>query len=60
MDKTVQLLLERPAWALAWTKLTVNKRVIQNFELTMELGLALEMITIQQGQSGEAKGVTDL
>ena len=45
---------------LAWTKLTVNKRVIQNFELTMELGLALEMITIQQGQSGEAKGVTDL
>ena len=60
VDKTVQLLLERPAWALAWTKLTVNKRVIQNFELTMDLGLALEMITIQQGQSGEAKGVTDL
>ena len=36
----------------------MNKRVIQNFELTMELRLALEMITIQQGQSG--KGVTDL
>jgi enoyl-CoA hydratase len=60
VDRCVQLLLERPAWALAWTKVAMNKQVIQNFELTMELGLALEMITIQQGQSGQDKGVTKL
>jgi enoyl-CoA hydratase len=60
VDELVRLLLERPAWALAWAKTTVNKQVIQTFELTLDLGLAYEMISIQRGQGGGDKGITRL
>jgi len=37
VDEMVQLLLERPAWALAWAKVAINKRVVQNLELTLDV-----------------------
>jgi enoyl-CoA hydratase len=60
VDEMVERLLDRPAWALAWAKLAINKRVVQNLELTLELSLAHEMITIQRNQSGETKGILSL
>jgi hypothetical protein len=60
VDDMVQVLLARPAWALAWAKLAVNKRVVQNLELTLDVSLAHEMITLQRAQSGEEKGVLSL
>ena len=59
VDEMVKLLLDRPAWALGWTKIAMNKRVLQNFDLTMELSLAYELMSMP-GNLGEEKGITSL
>lgn len=56
----VNRLLDRPAWALGWTKTIMNKRVVDNFEMTMDLGLAYEVMAQQRRQVGETKGIETL
>src|SRR5665213_96350 len=60
VDAMVDELLARPAWALGWTKMMMNKRVIENFERTMDLGLAYELMAAQRRRSGAEKGVITL
>ena len=58
VDDMVSLLLDRPAWALGWTKLAVNKRVLQNAELTLQASLALELLAIGvRSNNRDGKGV---
>jgi enoyl-CoA hydratase len=48
VDETVAALLERPAWALAWTKAQVNKALLSDMALTLDasgplLGLSMRV-----------------
>ncbi len=58
VDEMVKLLLDRPAWALGWTKLALNKRVLQNAELTLHASLALELLAIDVRKNDvDGKGI---
>lgn len=61
VDEMVQLLLDRPAWALGWTKTSINKRVMQNLQLTLDASLAFELLSMGVRHDGTVeKGVTKL
>lgn len=44
VDDLVRRLLERGAYALAWTKRVVNRRVVEQLNLTLDAGAAYEMV----------------
>jgi enoyl-CoA hydratase len=58
----VKDLLERPAWALAWTKVSVNKRLKQHLTLYQDTAMALETISMRAAQAKleGGKGITHL
>jgi enoyl-CoA hydratase len=60
VDEMVQLLLDRPAWALGWTKVAMNKRLLQNFELTLDLGLAYELLATTRRTAADQRGITHI
>ncbi|GAA5199926.1 enoyl-CoA hydratase/isomerase family protein [Rugosimonospora acidiphila] len=47
VDGYVRELLARPAWALGWTKLTINKRLRADLELTLDASAALEALSMR-------------
>lgn len=47
VDEYVQELLARPAWALGWTKLVINKRMRADLELALDASAALEAISMR-------------
>jgi len=61
VDEMVDLLLQRPAWALAWTKQVLNKQLKNQMELTLDASSAFQVITARLRQDGErTKGTTQL
>lgn len=61
VDEMVKLLLDRPAWALGWTKVAMNKRVMQNLQLTLDASLAFELLSMRVRIDGSTeKGITRL
>jgi enoyl-CoA hydratase len=48
VDDIVARLLERGAYALAWTKRVVNRRIIEQLNLTLDAGAAYEMVNFMQ------------
>lgn len=47
VDELIDALLARPAWALGWTKMLINKRARANMELTLDVGAALLGISMR-------------
>lgn len=47
VDGYVEELLGRPAWALGWTKLAINKRLRTNMELVLDTSAALEALSMR-------------
>ncbi len=47
VDEYVEELLARPAWALGWTKLVINKRMRADLELALDASAALEAISMR-------------
>jgi len=58
----VKDLLERPAWALAWTKVAVNKRLKQHLTLYQDVAMALEALSMRAAQAKleGGKGISHL
>ncbi len=53
VDEVVRRLLQRGAYALAWTKRVLNRRVVDHLNLTLDAGIAYEMLTfIQREHTG--------
>jgi len=48
VDDIVRRLLERPAHALAWTKRLANRQLVQQLNLTLDAGVAYEMVNFLQ------------
>jgi enoyl-CoA hydratase len=48
VDDLVRRLLERSAYALAWTKRVVNRRIVDQLNMTLDAGAAYEMVTLHQ------------
>jgi enoyl-CoA hydratase len=48
VDKTVDALLRRSAFALAWTKRVANRHVIEQLNRTLDAGAAYEMVNYLQ------------
>jgi enoyl-CoA hydratase len=48
VDEMVQRLLKRSAYALAWTKRTANRHVVQQLNLTLDAAAAYEMVNFLQ------------
>ncbi len=48
----VRRLLQRGAYALAWTKRIANRRVVEHLNLTLDAGVGFEMVTFLQRHSG--------
>jgi enoyl-CoA hydratase len=47
-DEIVQALLRRSAYALAWTKRTINRRVADQLNMTLDASAAYEMVNFLQ------------
>lgn len=47
VDGYVEELLSRPAWALGWTKLAINKRLRTTMELALDTSAALEALSMR-------------
>ncbi|GIH17758.1 enoyl-CoA hydratase/isomerase family protein [Rugosimonospora africana] len=47
VDGYIEELLARPAWALGWTKLAINKRLRSDLELTLDTSAALEALSMR-------------
>lgn len=47
VDGYVEELLARPAWALGWTKLAINKRLRLDLELALDTSAALEALSMR-------------
>lgn len=62
VDKFVMELLRRPAWALAWTKVAINKKAKQNLNLTLDLSIALEALSMmaRREKLSDGKGTAHL
>ncbi len=59
VDEIVQKLLERGAYALAWTKRVANRRVVDHLNLTLDAGVGYEMLSfIQREHTGGADKLT--
>lgn len=56
VDRLVERLLKRSAYALAWTKRTANRGVIEQLSKSLDAGLAYEMVNFLQW---ERMGWTD-
>jgi enoyl-CoA hydratase/carnithine racemase len=58
----VKDLLERPAWALAWTKVAVNKRLKQHLTLYQDTAMAFETVSMRAAQAKleGGKGISHL
>jgi enoyl-CoA hydratase len=54
VDEIIQSLLKRPAYALAWSKRVVNRRIVQNFNQTFDAGIAYELLNFYM-QTEECK-----
>jgi enoyl-CoA hydratase/carnithine racemase len=53
VDEIVRRLLQRGAYALAWTKRVLNRRVVDHLNLTLDAGVAYEMLSfIQREHTG--------
>ena len=50
MDGVVQRLLQRPAYALAWTKRVVNRVVVDQLNRTLDAGVGYEMVSFLQAE----------
>lgn len=48
VDDVVQRLLKRGAYALAWTKRVVNRRLVQHLNMTLDAGVGYEMTAFLQ------------
>jgi enoyl-CoA hydratase len=48
VDEIVQALLRRSAFALAWTKRTCNRRIVDHLNMTLDAAAAYEMINFLQ------------
>ncbi len=48
VEQTVERLLLRPAYALAWTKRVVNRRIVDQLNMTLDAGAAYEMVSFLQ------------
>ena len=46
----VERLLQRPAYALAWTKRVVNRAVVDQLNRTLDAGVGYEMVTFLQAE----------
>lgn len=62
VDSYVNELLQRPAWALAWTKVAMNKRIKENLNLMLDLSMAFEALSMRarQAKLEGGKGVEQL
>ena len=62
VDRLVDELLERPAWALAWTKVALNKRLKQHLTLYQDVAMAFEALSMRSAQARleGGKGMTHL
>jgi len=60
VDLLVSELVSRPAWALAWTKMLLNRQLRENLLSSFDLGFALQSLTMQAGQRDDGKGVLRL
>jgi enoyl-CoA hydratase len=47
VDGYVEELLARPAWALGWTKLAINRRLRSDLELSLDASAALEALSMR-------------
>lgn len=54
-DKLVAELLERPTYALGWTKRIVNRRVAAHLNVGLDAAAAYEMVTILHGAQAESQ-----
>jgi enoyl-CoA hydratase len=53
VNEIVQKLLERSAYALAWSKRVINRRVVEQLNLTLDAGLAYEhLVWLQREKLG--------
>ena len=48
VDRIVEGLLRRPAYALAWTKRVANKHVVEQLHRTLDAGIGYEMVNMLQ------------
>ncbi len=48
VDQTVQSLLRRSPYALAWTKRLANRHLAQHLNMTLDAGMALELVNFLQ------------
>jgi enoyl-CoA hydratase len=60
VDAVVQRLLQRPAYALAWTKRVVNRVVVDQLNRTLDAGVGYEMVTFLQAERQDWKDRTEL
>lgn len=60
VDEIVNELLARPAWALAWTKVLLNKQLKQQMTQLHDAGFALELHSIRAHSLEGGKGITHL
>jgi enoyl-CoA hydratase len=59
VDEVVQKLLSRGAYALAWTKRVANRRLVDHLNMTLDAGIAYELLTfIQRQQTGGVDKLT--
>lgn len=49
VDEIVNRLLERSAYALAWTKRIANRRVVEQLNLTLDAAAGYELVSLLQG-----------
>ena len=49
VDDLVQRLLEKSAYALAWTKRLTSRHVVEQLNRTLDAGLAYQMLSVVQG-----------
>ena len=48
VDDIVERLLRRSAYALAWTKRTINRRIVDQLNMTLDASVAYEMVNFLQ------------
>ena len=60
VDDFVRRLLARPAYALAWTRRVVNRRLVDQLNRTLDAGAAFEMVTFLQEERQRFEDPMDL
>lgn len=59
VDAYIEELLSRPAWALGWTKLAINKRLRMDLEMSLDASAAFEALSMRVRDDYEGPKGTD-